>query len=190
MAGLSFKNALTVFHRTEIKPSSFINKADSEIFTKYLNDFEQKNLLPKKYTLLTPEIVDFTHITLKKQDLIKKRQIAIESLYNNLGEMIATQELKFLFLLKEEKADLAFVVNLSIDSGKDSKEDIQFFDVYVDTEHILRNHSFIRMKSSDLKVGNLNIEYLDEIKDLRHSELFQSIFTIIIPVQFTDCPFK
>ena len=185
VSGLSMmRNQLVIYHRSEKITENFVNKpADSELFQS-LSTFEQKNLLPEKLVLVTPEVVDFSTEILTGENAIPQAIIGIESLYTDLAELIVTQDLKFIFLLEGASADLLFAINLNLDMAQDKKTPIQYFDVYVDETQELRKHTFIRMKNKDVKDGKLDMEFLKEIQGLnRRSEVFDSHFTIIIPVK-------
>lgn len=183
MSNLSMKNQLLIYFPTEKMNEEFINKQDSSLFTKFLTSFERKNLLPSNYVIITPDVVDFSTHVLKDQNSPKPLCVGIESLYNNLAELILTQNSKFIFLLEGENADLLFTMNISLEPTSNSKNSIQFFDVYVDEKQELRDHTFIQMKKEAVKKGNLEMEFIDEIKELSHSDMFDSQFTIIVPVK-------
>jgi len=72
--------------------------------------------------------------------------------------------------------------------AQDKKTPIQFFDVFVDETQKLRNYTFIRMKNKNIKEGNIEMEYLEEITGIKRSELFESHFTIIIKVKSMNQP--
>jgi len=65
ISGLSMKNQLKIYIKSKKINESLQNKLDSKIFTDNLSDFERKNLLPNKFSLIIPT-------TLKK---LKKRKL-------------------------------------------------------------------------------------------------------------------
>ena len=182
MSGLTLSNQLVMYHRSDKISTDFVNKADSTFFTDHLTNYERENLLPKDYLVISPELVDYSSQVYKDQDSPIPCSIGVESLYSNLGEMIATQNLKFFFLIKGETADLIFTLNMSIEPTLNFKKYIQYFDVYIDTEKSLRNYTYVRMKKENVRKGNLDMDFLNEIKELNHSESFDSKYTIIVPV--------
>ncbi|MHA1563424.1 MAG: hypothetical protein ACTSPA_15040, partial [Promethearchaeota archaeon] len=58
ISSLSMKNQLKIYIKSEKINKSLLNKSDSKIFTDNLSDFERKNLLPNKFALIIPSIVD------------------------------------------------------------------------------------------------------------------------------------
>jgi len=102
----------------------------------------------------------------------------IESLYTDLAEFIASQNLKFIFLLEDEVADILFTLNMSFAPDHQSSNQIQYFDVYIDEEKKIRNHTFIRMKNEEIEM-----EFMEDIKNYSHSEMFKSHFTIIVKIK-------
>ena len=96
----------------------------------------------------------------------------------DLAEFIASQNLKFIFLLEDDKADILFTVNMSMAPDNNSTKHLQFFDVYIDEDKKIRNHTFIRMKKEEI-----DMEFMNEIKDYSHSEIFKSHFTIIVKIK-------
>ena len=59
-----------------------------------------------------------------------------------------------------------------------SSNQIQYFDVYIDEEKKIRNHTFIRMKNEEIEM-----EFMEDIKNYSHSEMFKSHFTIIVKIK-------
>ncbi len=160
MSGISMKNQLKMYIKSEKINESLQNKSDSKIFTENLSDFERKNLLPNKFSLIIPSIVDSLDENLNQ---IKNKEITpvIESLFVDLAEFIASQNLKFIFLLEDDTADILFTVNMSIAPDNDSPKQIQFFDIYIDENKKIRNHTFIRMKK-----GEMDMEFMNEIDEI------------------------
>ncbi|WP_457556688.1 hypothetical protein [Candidatus Harpocratesius sp.] len=182
MSGLSYHNQMVIYHKSEKISDTFINESNSPLFTKYLSDYERKNLLPGKFKILTPEMQDYTKNILKGKNATKAIVTGVESLFFNLGEMIVSQQAKFLFLLEDPKADILFSMNISFNPNLEA-DHIQMLDVFVDEEHKYKDHTFIRMKE-----GEMEIDLLDEIKELSHSELYKSHFTIIVPIKSLESP--
>ena len=48
----------------------------------------------------------------------------------------------------------------------------------IDEDKKIRNHTFIRMKKEEI-----DMEFMNEIKDYSHSEIFKSHFTIIVKIK-------
>ncbi len=177
ISSLSMKNQLKIYIKSEKVNESLLNKSDSKIFTDNLSDFERKNLLPNKFALIIPSIVDFFDKNPKDNDN-KEITPKIESLYVDLAEFIASQNLKFFFLLEDDVADILFTVNMAYAPDGKSSNPTQFFDVYIDEDKEIRNHTFIRMKKEEM-----GMEFMNEIKDYSHSEIFKSHFTIIVKIK-------
>ena len=177
ISSLSMKNQLKIYIKSEKINESLLNKSDSKIFTENLSEYERKNLLPNKFALIIPSIVDSLDENPEETD---KKEITpvIESLYMDLAEFIASQNLKFIFLLEDDIADILFTVNMSYAPDNKSPKSIQFFDVYIDEDKKIRNHTFIRMKKEEI-----DMEFMNEIKDYSHSEIFKSHFTIIVKIK-------
>ncbi len=176
ISGLSIKSQLKIYIKSDKINDSLINKSDSKIFTENLSDFERKNLLPNKFALIIPSIVDSLDENLD-QIINKEITPVIESLFVDLSEFIVSQNLKFIFLLEDDAADILFTVNMSIAPDSNTPKQIQFFDIFIDEDKKIRNHTFIRMKK-----GEMDMEFMNEIKDYSHSEIFKSHFTIIVKI--------
>jgi len=182
LSTLSLKNQVMIYHSSE-KKGEFINKQDSPLIMEYLTEKEREESLPTNFMLICPEIVDFTKSSLERSNNHNNYTVGIESLYTHLDEFIATQDLKIIFLKEADKADLAFVINISLDAGPKSDNATQFFDVYVDEAKELRNYTYILTRSEKSKAGQITTTFLNEIKDLSHSEKFDSNYTVIVPVK-------
>jgi hypothetical protein len=183
MASLSMGHQLTIYHKSDKIHTEFLNKAESPIFTKSLSLFERQNLLPNKFSIIVPETVDASTKVMIGDDSPKKIVVGIEAIYSNLAELIVSQGLKFLFLIegKSSEPDLVFTINMAIELNPDSPNQIQYFDVYIDDKKKLRDHTFIRMIDSE-ETPSLEMTFMEEIKEFGHSELYNSHFTIIVPV--------
>ena len=187
ISGLSMDSQLIVYNRVEGKLSEdFVNKPDSPLFEKYLTQYEREKQLPKNFLLVTPEIVDFTREVLTEKNETKPVSSGIEAMYVHLDEFLATQGLKFVFIIegKDDEPDLVFTMNMTFEPKHDSSHRIQYFDIYVSENKELRGKSFIQMKQE--KDKKLELSFLDEIKELSHSEQYNSKFTIIIPIKSFD----
>ena len=117
MSGLSMTHQLTIYHKSDKVHSGFLNKSDSNLFTKTLTPFERKNLLPNKFAVIIPELYDSSEKILTDGNAPKPMLSAIEAIYNDLAEFIVTQGLKYLFLVEGKKSepDLIFTMSMSID---------------------------------------------------------------------------
>ncbi|QEE16461.1 hypothetical protein DSAG12_02291 [Promethearchaeum syntrophicum] len=180
ISSLSMKNQLKIYIKSEKINESLLNKSDSKIFTENLSEYERKNLLPNKFALITPSVVDTLY---ENPEKIEKKEIipVIESLYEDLAEFIASQNLKYIFILEDDTADILFTVNMSYAPDTNSSNLIQFFDVFIDEEKKIRNHTFIRMKKDEI-----DMEFMNEIKEYSHSDIFKSHFTIIVKIKSFD----
>lgn len=182
MSGLSYHHQMMIYHKTDKVSEEFLNEQTSPLFTNYLSSYERKNLLPGKFKILTPEVKDFSRNVLQGKNAAKPIVMGIESLFFDLAEMIVTQQSKFLFLLEDSQADLLFSMNISFNPNIDA-DHIQMVDVFVDEEKKFRDQTFIRMKE-----GDMEIHLVDEIKELSHGELYDSHFTILVPVKSLNAP--
>ena len=185
MSGLSLASHLIIYHKTEKLSDMFLNKADSPMFEKVLTPFERKNLLPTNFMLISPQVVDYSKEGLNDKMAPKEMISGIETLFDDLGEFIASHDLKFVFFLqgKGKKPDIAFSMNVAFTPNNDSPNDIQYFDVFVDEEMRMRDNTFIRMENDELK-----LEFVKEIREFSHSEMYNSHYTIIVPIDSFNPP--
>jgi hypothetical protein len=189
MSGMSMNNQITLYYRTEPKTDKLKNKSTDPIFTNALSAYEAKNLIPQKYLMICPKILDFATDAFTDDAKPKPFASAIESLFIDLLEFLVVQSPKYVFLLegKGDAPDLVFTLNLSFDPTHSAPNQYQYFDVFIDTDHRLRGNTFIWTKE-DAK-ENLQISFLKEIKEeFSHSDMFNSNFTIIVPVKSFDIP--
>jgi hypothetical protein len=183
MLGLNFGQQITVFQKSDKISEDFVNKADSKLFTENLSTYEREHLIPKNFIVISPEILDFSKKSLEGENVPKVFVAGIESLYVSLAEFIASQTLKFLFLIegKDDEADIVFSLNAPFDPKDSAPNQIQYFDVFVDEEKKLRGQTYIRMKKDEL-----DLQFMKEVNEMTHSELFNSHFTVIIPIKSFD----
>jgi hypothetical protein len=189
MAGMSMNNQLTIYIKTEKKTDKLVNKAESPIITDTLTSYECKNMLPPKFVLLCPRMVDYSDQAFTENAKPKPFASAIESLFVDLMDFIVVQNVKYLFFLQGEgdEPDILFTINLSYDPMHSSINQFQYFDVYMDPEHKLRGYSFIWVHEDNKE--NAKLDFLKEIKDeFSHSDIFNSSFTIIVPVKSFKVP--
>jgi hypothetical protein len=189
MAGMSMNNQLTIFMKSEKKTDKLINKADSAIFTSTLTAYEIKNLLPSKFTVLCPNILDYSSKAFTTEAKPKPFTSAIESLYTDLLEFLVVQQMKYVFLVegKGKEPDLLFSINMAYDPIHNAPNQFQYFDVYLDPDHQCRGNSFIWVHEDNKE--NLKVEFLKEIKEkYSHSDMFNSNFTIIVPIKSFNTP--
>lgn len=182
MSGLSYHNQLMIYHKTEKLSPEFVNDSKSVLFTEFLTPYERKNFIPGNFKIITPEVKDYTEKILIGKNANKPVVTGIESLYFNLPEMIVSQKSKFLFLLEDEIADILFSMNISFNPSQDA-DHIQMIDLFVDETKQYRDKTFIQMKEENLEIACVN-----EIKELSHGELYQSHFTIVVPIKSFEAP--
>jgi hypothetical protein len=186
MQGLSSSNQMVIYNKPGLeKEIAFINKASSNLFKDVLNSYEKENLLSKKFVMLTPKVYDFSRIGPNADHKTESPVAIVEFLFDNLAELIVSQDLKYVFLLEGEgeEPDIVFSLNISTEGVKEAQKTLQMFDVFIDEERKLRGHTFIRMKNGELTDEEMKMEFLNEIKDYSHSELYNSHFTIIVSVK-------
>ncbi len=192
MSGLSIQNQLMIYSQSneENAPKKLIHKAESKMLEKHLSKNELKNLIPKDLVVLTPTVIDYTEKVLKENNKSNGFASGIESLFRDLAEFIISQKLKYIFLIEGEgdDPDLGFAINLSIDPTQTSPDHLQLFDVYIDEEKKLREYNFIKMKNEDIEKNDLKMEFMREVEETSHAELYNSHFTIIIPVKSFNKP--
>lgn len=181
MSGVSLNDQLIIYFKSKELHKDLVNKANSKFFESVLTPYECKNLLPAKFLMVIPKIVDYTKSAFTKENSPKPTFAAVDSLFFTLKEFIVSQNLKYIFLLEGDgdAPDLAFTINMSFDPIHSSPNQIQYFDILVDEEKQLRGKTFVKMNEE------LEMNFLNEIKD-SSAELFNSNFTIIIPIKSFD----
>jgi hypothetical protein len=189
MSGITLSNQMTIYLTCEKKTDQLINKADAKIFKDTLSDYEIKNLLPNKFKLICPNVVDYSSEAFTGKNKPKPFIGAIESLFTDLLEFLIVQQMKYVFIWEGEgdQPDLLFTINMPFDPIHNAPAQFQYFDVYLDSTHQMRGNSFIWIHEDNKE--NIKIEVLKEIREkYSHSDMFNSNFTIIVPVKSFQIP--
>ncbi len=177
---------LIIYVKSEPLNSKFILEKDDALFRQYLNANEISLAFRGKEKFLFPEIVDCSTLQ-DEDDKSSKLTVKIDDYFETIDSFIAVAEPNVLFVLDSDKKtspDLIFAINMGMPSMPFKlNQNYVNIDVHLDSEHKTKEITYLR-KSEDYK-----ITFLKGIKDVGHSELHTSTYSLIVHVKSLNKPY-
>ncbi|MHA1489578.1 MAG: hypothetical protein ACTSRI_07980 [Promethearchaeota archaeon] len=161
----------------------FILEKDHPVFKNYLNPNEMSLAFRGKEKFLFPKVSDcssFNHTDNSKVTL------KIDDLFHSLESFIAIAEPNLLFVRNAEDSsepDLLFTFNMMPQIPGKLNEKVLKIDVYMDSEHKTKDITYLKREE------DYTLEYMNDIKEVSHAELYKSAFSLILRVKSLDKPY-
>lgn len=180
---LMTSNSLVVYVKSEAITEKFIIEKDDPLIKKYLNENEKSLAFRGKEKFILPKITDCSTIN-GKNSLLK---IKIDDLFYSLESFLAVTEPNILFVLdaqEDSEPDIIVAFNMMPEiPAAFGDQNYLKIDAFLDYEHNTRGITYIKRKE------DYEIEYLEEIKDISHSEIFKSKFALILHMKSFNAPY-
>ncbi len=174
--------SLILYIKSKSLFDEFIIKKENPQFKEYLSSNEMELAFRGKEKFLIPKVCDCSNLEKENESLILK----IDDLYYDLESFMAVVEPNILFVLdskKQSDPDLLFAFNLMPEMPGRSDKNILKIDVYIDPEHKTKDINYIK------KEEDFNLIFLKNIKDISHSDIFKSAFSLVLHIKSFDRPY-
>jgi hypothetical protein len=174
--------SLIVYVKSDPVSEEFILGKDDSTIKSFLNPNEMSLAFRGKEKFLLPKISDCTSCY---DDNNSKITIKIDDLFHSLESFLAVAEPNLLFVIdgkSESDPDVLFTFNMMPEMPGRNDKKILKIDVYVDNEHKTRKITYIK-REEDYKIN-----YLQQVKDTSHAEIYKSAFSLILHVKSLNEP--
>lgn len=179
---LMTSNSLIIYVKSDPITDSFLIEKDDPVLKKYLNQNEMDLAFRGKEKFLIPQLSDCTNFGENS-----KLKIKIDDLFHSLESFLAFTEPNILFVIdagSDAEPDVIFAFNISPEIPTAVDLNSLKVDVFLDNKHLTKDVTYIRREE------DYEIEYLKEIKDISHSEIFKSKFALVLHVKSLVDPYK
>ena len=174
--------SLVIYVKDDPISDEFTLSKDDPIIRSFLNPNEMNLAFRGKEKFLLPHISDCSAIG---NDENSSLTIKVDDLFHSLESYLAVTEPNLLFVINgkgNSEPDLLFTFNLmpALPSRLDKKE--LKIDIFYDYEHKTKDKTYLK-REEDYK-----IKYLKDIKDVSHTDLYKSAFSLILHIKSFKTP--
>lgn len=174
--------SLIVYVKSDPISEKFILEKDDPTIKSFLNPNEMSLAFRGKEKFLLPKISDCNSCYV---DNNSKITIKIDDLFHSLESFLAVAEPNLLFVIdgnSDSDPDILFTFNMMPEMpGRTDKKTLKI-DVFIDSKHNTREVTYIK-REEDYK-----IDYLKEVKEVGHAEIYKSSFSLIMHVKSLNEP--
>ena len=173
--------SLIVYTKNAPITDKFTLDKDDPIIKKYLNINEMSLAFRGKEKFILPKISDCSAFNVDGKLIIK-----VDDLFHSLESFLAITEPNLLFVIdanEELLPDLVFTFNMMPEMPRRMDQRVLKIDVFFDKEHQTRDKVYLEREE------NYNINYLKDIKEVSHADLYKSAFSLIIHVKSFSKPY-
>jgi len=173
--------SLIIYVKGDPISEEFMIEKDDPVFKEHLNPNEIDLAFRGKEKFLIPRISDCSSIDLDGG--AKKISVEIDDLFHSFESFMAITEPNIVFVLdgKSNEPDLLFAFNMMPEFKIADKKTLKI-DVCMDTEHKTKDMTYIKREK------DYSLEFLKDIKEVSHAELYKSAFSLIIHIKSLNNP--
>ncbi|MHA1294077.1 MAG: hypothetical protein ACTSQJ_15605 [Promethearchaeota archaeon] len=173
---------LIVYVKRDPLTDKFVLEKDDPIFKEYLNPNEISLGFRGKEKILFPKICDCS--SFHSNDNIKLT-IKIDDMFYSLESFMAIIEPNILFIIdgNESEPDLLFAFNMMPEIPTLLEKKSLKIDVYFDPEHLTKDKTYLKREE------NYKLEFMKDIKEISHAELYKSSFSLLLHIKSFNKPY-
>ena len=174
--------SLIVYVKSDPISEKFILEKDDSTIKSFLNPDERSMAFRGKEKFILPMISDCSSCDVDNK---AKITIKIDDLFHSLESFLAVAEPNLLFVINgknDSEPDVLFTFNMMPEMPGKTDKKILKIDVFIDGKHKTREVTYIK-REEDYK-----IDYLQEVKEISHAEIYKSSFSLIMHVKSLNKP--
>jgi hypothetical protein len=171
--------SLIVYVKCDPISDDFLLEKDNPIIKKYLNPNEMNLAFRGNEKILIPKMSDCNLI-----DPSVKINVKIDDLYHSFQSFMAIAQPNIIFVIEGENnnPDIIFAFNMMPQISEIKLENILKIDIYLDYEHKTSGKTYIKREE------DYTIEFLEDIKEYSHADLYKSAFSLILRIKSLKSP--
>ncbi len=150
---------------------------DDPIIKSFLNPNEISLAFRGKEKFILPMISDCSTFN---NDEKTSLTVKVDDLFHSLESFLAVTEPNLLFVIEaknESEPDLLFAFNLMPMMPSKLDQRVLKIDVYWDNEHKTKGKTYLKRQE------DYSLSYLEDIKDVSHTDLYKSAFSLILHIK-------
>jgi hypothetical protein len=176
---LMSSGVLIIYIKSALISDKFLLEKDEPIFHEYLNQNERDLAFHGKEKFLFPKLSDCSSID------DSKVTIKIDDLFHDFKSFISYSQPNVIFVIDskdDSQADVVFTFNMMPQLPVKLDEKVLKIDIFMDKDHLTRDKVYLERKE------NYDLSFLDDMKEVSHSELYKSSFSLILHVKSFNAP--
>ncbi|MFX0106269.1 MAG: hypothetical protein ACFE75_12385 [Candidatus Hodarchaeota archaeon] len=174
--------SLIIYVKSEPISDKFVLEKDNTIIKNFLNPNEMSLAFRGKEKFIFPDISDCSTFDI---DGDSKLTIKVDDLFHSLESFLAVAEPNLLFVVDandEARSDLIFTFNMMPEMPSRVDQKVLKIDVFFDKDHMTRDKTYLKREE------DYTINFLQDIKEVGHAELYKSAFSLILHVKSFSKP--
>lgn len=167
--------SLIIYVKNDPISNEFTMSKDNSVIRSFLNPNEMDLAFRGKEKFLLPKITDFSTF-----DIDSKLTIKVDDIFHSLESFLAVAGPNILFVADasiESDPDLVFAFNMMPQMPSRLDQKTLQIDVFFDQDHKTRDKNYLKREE------DYTINYLKDIKEVGHAELYKSAFSLILHVK-------
>jgi len=174
--------SLIIYVKNKTITDNFTLEKDDPIIKNFLNPNEMSLAFRGKEKFLLPKISDCSAFEI---DGNSNLNISVDDIFHSLESFLAVAEPNILFVVdaaNESEPDIVFTFNMMPQMPSRLDQKVLKIDAFFDEQHKTRDKTYLRREE------NYTINYLKDIKEVGHAELYKSAFSLILHVKSFSKP--
>ena len=171
--------SLIIYTRNDTISEKFLLEKDESIFKEFLNQNEQSLAFRGKEKFLLPQVSDCGALD------DSKITIKIDDMFHSLQSFVSYSKPNVMFVIdakNDNEADLIFTFNMMPQFPGKSDENVLKIDTFLDVDHKTKGITYIKREE------DYSLNFLKDIKEISHSDLYKSFFSLVIHIKSFDSP--
>lgn len=171
--------ALIIYTKSDLISDKFLLEKNEPIFSEFLNQNERDLAFRGKEKFLFPKLSDCSSVDNSKVT------IKIDDLFYDFKSFVAYSQPNVIFVIDSQdsnQADIIFTFNMMPQLPVKLDEKVLAIDVFKDKKHLTREKTYLERKE------NFELNFLKDIKEISHSELYKSSFSLILHIKSFNEP--
>jgi hypothetical protein len=173
--------SLVVYVKTENPFEKFLVEKENSILKKNLTSNELELGVRGKKKFVIPEVSDCSYLENEEPAI----DLKVDEIYHTLESYIAITEPNIIFIIEatnESEPDVLFTFNMMPEIPTQMNKKVLRLDVYLDESHATKGKTYLKHEE------DYKISLLDDVKQVSHSELFKSSFSLLLRVKTLNKP--
>ena len=169
--------SLMIYVKNDSITDKFTLDKDDPIIKNYLNTNEMSLAFRGKEKFILPKISDCSTFEVNGNS---KLTIKIDDIFHSLESFLAVAEPNLLFVIdatNESEPDLVFTFNMMPQMPSRMDQKVLKIDVFFDKDHKTKDKIYLKREE------DYTIKYLKDIKEVSHTDLYKSAFSLILHVK-------
>ncbi|KKK43699.1 hypothetical protein LCGC14_0500660 [marine sediment metagenome] len=174
--------SLIVYVKSEPISQEFLLKKDDPIIKEFLSLDEISLAFRGKEKFILPKVSDCSAIESENNS---KLTIKVDDMFHSLESFLAVAEPNLLFVINSvntTEPDIIFTFNMMPEMPTAINKKVLKIDGFIDPDHKTKDITYVKREE------DFSLHYLKDVKEVSHSEIFKSSFSLLIHVKSLNKP--